>query len=50
LIRIFIIKFIVPRWQPWELVMCMLYKEDCTAIIHHKSFNKGKTQMLKYRK
>jgi len=28
LIRILIIKSIIPRWQPWELVMYIFYKRE----------------------
>jgi len=50
LIRILIIKFIIPRWNPWELVMYIFKKENCTANKQQKYVNKSRTQVLKYSK
>jgi len=40
LIRILIIKFIIPRWRPLELVMCILYKRELYSKYTTEAFQK----------
>jgi len=48
-----IVNFIIPRWQPWKLVMYILYKIELyskytTEVLQHKNNTSIKIQQLQH--
>ena len=54
MIGILIVNFIIPRWQPWELVMYILYKIELyskytTEVLQNKNDTSIKIQQLQHK-